>query len=440
MKLSDKNLKILINIARVLLGLTFVFSGFVKAVDPLGSMYKINDYLDAFGWVYFKDMSFLMSFLLPATEFFLGLALLLGIYKRTISLLLFLFMIFVTPLTLYIAINNPVTDCGCFGDALVLSNTATFIKNLILLALAFFVYWHNEKLITFYGMHTSRYTALWCVLFPLLISTWSYRHSPLIDFLPYKIGNNLPNLMKAPAGAATDSITTLFIYEKNGVKKKFTLDKAPFSDTTWTFVDREDVAVRQGYRNPIHDFVLEHPDQGDITKEVLADNSYTFLFVSDKLEDMNYNRMQEIMDVKLYADKHGYRFLGLTSSNPRAIEDWKYEYDDALTFCSLDDRTLKTMMRPNPGLILIKRGTIYQKWGFRDVPSFEGEKLPLEKTLYGTIGYPSIEKTLGGLLLILLLPLIFFFLMHSGYRFRYNKYSRSWFKFEKIDDNDFHHR
>lgn len=434
MKLSDKTLKILVNVARLLLGLSFVFSGFVKALDPLGSTYKINDYLEAFGWVYFKDMAFLMSVLLSATEFFLGLALIIGVYKRAISLSLMLFMLFVTPLTLYIAITNPVSDCGCFGDALVLSNTATFLKNLVLLAIAFFVYWQSEKIITFYGKHTSRYTALWCMLFPLMISIWSYRHLPLIDFLPYKVGNNLSELMAIPAGAVTDSITTVFIYEKNGVKKKFTLEKAPFADTTWKFVDREDIAVRQGYRAPIHDFVLEHPELGDITKEVLADPSYTFLLIINKLEEMNYNRIQEIMDVKLYANKQGYRFLALTNSSPRIVEDWKYEYDDDMVFCSLDDRTLKTMMRSNPGLILLKNGTVYQKWGFRDVPDFSEEKLPLDKLTYGTIGYPSNGKLIGGLLFVLLIPIIFFFLMHSGYRFRYNKYSRSWFKFERIDE------
>lgn len=433
MKLSDKTLKILVNAARVLLGLLFVFSGFVKALDPLGSTFKINDYLDAFGWVYFKDMTLLMSFMLSALEFFLGMALLAGVYKRAVSLSTLLFMLFVTPLTLYIAITNPVTDCGCFGDALVLSNTVTFLKNLVLLALAFFVYWQNDKFVTFYGTHTSRYTALWCFVFPLLISTWCYRHLPLIDFLPYKVGNNLPELMKAPAGAPTDSITTMFIYEKNGVKKKFTLEKAPLSDTTWKFVDREDVAVREGYRSPIHDFVLETAQQGDITKEVLSDPSYTFLLVSDKLEDMNYDHLQDILDVKLYADKLGYRFLFLTNSSERAIEDWKYEYDDAMTFCSLDDRTLKTMMRSNPGLILLKNGTVYQKWGFRDVPDLAGVKQPLDKLSYGMVGQPFYGKLIGGLLLILLLPFLFFFLMHSGYRFRYNKFSRSWFKFEKID-------
>lgn len=436
MKLSDKTLKILVNVARVLLGLAFVFSGFAKALDPLGSTYKINDYLDAFGWVYFKDMSFLMSVLLSATEFFLGMALLMGVYKRSISLLLLLFMLFLTPLTLYIAIANPVTDCGCFGDALVISNTATFLKNLVLLAIAFFVYWQHERFITIYGTHTSRYTALWCFVFPLLISAWSYRHLPLIDFLPYKVGNNIPALMVVPNGAATDSITTLFIYEKNGVQKKFTLDKAPFSDTTWKFVDREDIAVRQGYRPPIHDFVLEHPVQGNITHEVLADPSYTFLFISNNLNDMNYSRIQEIMDAKSYANKHGYRFIGLTNSNPRIIEDWKYEYDDDMVFCALDDRTLKTMMRSNPGLILLKGGTVYQKWCFRDIPAFAGEMLPLDQLPYGAIGQASNSKLIGGLLVVLLMPLLFFFLMHSGYRFRYNKASNSKIKFEKIDEKD----
>jgi uncharacterized membrane protein YphA (DoxX/SURF4 family) len=433
MKLSDKTLKILVNVARLLLGLLFVFSGFVKALDPLGSTYKIDDYLDAFGWVYFKDLSLLLSFMLSAAEFFLGMALLIGVYKKVVSLATLLFMLFVTPLTLYIAMTNPVTDCGCFGDALVLSNTATFLKNLVLLALAFFVYWKNDSFLTFYGVHTTRYTALWCLAFPLLISTWCYRHLPLIDFLPYRIGNNLPALMKAPEGAPTDSITTLFIYEKNGVQKKFPLDKAPLTDTTWHFVDREDVAVREGYRSPIHDFVLEHPEKGDITQEVLNDPSYTFLFVSEKLEDMNYGNLQTLLDAKLYADKHGYRFLALTNSNDRIIQDWKYEYDDAMVFCMLDDRTLKTLIRSNPGLFLLKQGTVYQKWSFRDVPDLNGVKQPLEKLPIGSLSEPSDGKTVGGLLLILILPLLFFFLMHSGYRFRYNKYSKGWFKFEKIN-------
>jgi uncharacterized membrane protein YphA (DoxX/SURF4 family) len=433
MKRSDKTLKILVNVARLLLGLLFVFSGFVKALDPLGSTYKIDDYLDAFGWVYFKDLSLLLSFMLSAAEFFLGLALLIGVYKKVVSLATLLFMLFVTPLTLYIAVTNPVTDCGCFGDALVLSNTATFLKNLVLLALAFFVYWKNDAFLTFYGAHTTRYAALWCLAFPLLISTWCYRHLPLIDFLPYRIGNSLPALMKAPEGAPTDSIATLFIYEKNGVQKKFPLDKAPLTDTTWHFVDREDVAVREGYRSPIHDFVLEHPEQGNITQEVLNDPSYTFLLVSDKLEDMNYSCLQAMMDAKLYADKHGYRFLALTNSNDRIIQDWKYEYDDAMVFCMLDDRTLKTMIRSNPGLFLLKQGTVYQKWSFRDVPDLNGVKQPLDKLPLGALSEPSDGKTVGGLLLILILPLLFFFLMHSGYRFRYNKYSKGWFKFEKIN-------
>jgi uncharacterized membrane protein YphA (DoxX/SURF4 family) len=433
MKPSEKTLKILINIARVLLGLCFVFSGFVKAVDPMGTTYKIHDYLEAFGLVYFTDLSYFFSVLLSTFEFFLGMALLLGVYKHTITLLLLLFMVFVTPLTLYIAIAKPVTDCGCFGDALVLSNTMTFVKNLFLLGLALAVFLWNDLFILLYGPHTSRWTTLWCILFPLFVSTYCSMHLPLFDFRPYKIGNHLPDQMKTAQGATTDSIATVFIYEKGGVRKNFTLDQAPVSDSTWKFVDRVDKVVREGAKAPIHDFVFQHPERGDITQEVLSNPSYTFLLVSEKLEDMNYSKMPELLEIKRYAESRGYQFLGLTSSNERIIEDWKYEYDDNLTFCTMDNLTLRTMIRSNPGLILLKNGTVYQKWGFRDIPDFSGEKRPLGKLPYGVVSPTSGKKILGGLILVLLLPLLFYFLMHKGYRLHFDWKSRRKIRMDRMD-------
>ena len=148
-----KAIKILINLARLLLGAVFVFSGFVKAIDPLGTSYKIKDYFEAFDWTFFSDLSLMMAVLLAATEFFLGAALLLGIWKKTVSLLLLLFMSVVTPLTLYLAIKNPVTDCGCFGDALILTNWQTFFKNLVLLLLAIVVFFRNDKFYLFFGLN-----------------------------------------------------------------------------------------------------------------------------------------------------------------------------------------------------------------------------------------------------------------------------------------------
>jgi uncharacterized membrane protein YphA (DoxX/SURF4 family) len=415
----DKYRKVLLNTARVILGLCFVFSGFAKAVDPLGTMYKINDYLEAFGMVYLTDLSFLMSVSLSAAEFFLGMALLLGVWKRSVTLLLLVFMLFLTPLTLYIAIKNPVTDCGCFGDVLVLSNTVTFIKNLFLLALAIFVFYRNDLLVTFLGRRTGRWSAFWCLFFPLLLSSYSYLHLPLLDFLPYKIGNHLADLMNVPEGAATDSFSTVFIYENNGVQKEFTVDNAPLNDPNWKYIDRKDVLIRDGFKPLIHDFVLEHPTQGDITDRVLNDTSYTFLFVSSKLEESNTSTILGVLDARKYAKKYGYRFYGLTSSNIRETEDWKYEFDADFDFCSVDDRTLKTMIRSNPGLILLKNGTVLQKWGFRDIPDFTEKNQPLSRLKWGETHAMSDWRVVGNLFLLLIAPLIFFFLMHSGYRFHF---------------------
>jgi uncharacterized membrane protein YphA (DoxX/SURF4 family) len=416
----DKVKPILFLAARIVLGLVFVFSGFVKAVDPMGSTYKINDYLEAFGMVYLTDLSFLMAVLQSAAEFILGAALLLGVWRKTVSLLLLIFMLFFTPLTLYIAFKNPVTDCGCFGDAIVLSNTMTFIKNLVLLALAFLMFFRSDLIKSPYGTTTGKWCMTWCILFPLLLSTYSYLHLPLLDFRPYKIGHHLPDLMKAPEGAAVDSFQTVFIYEKNGVKQAFSAENAPLDNPQWTFVDRRETVIREGYQPPIHDFVLAHPEKGDITDQVLSDTSYTFLFVSDKLEDSNVNNMASFLDVREYALKHGYLFLGLTSSNPREVEDWKYEFDPEMEFCSLDNRTLKTMIRSNPGLILIKNGTVLQKWSFRDVPDFLGKGKPLDQTAWGQVNALSDIRVIGNLLVILLAPLMFFFLIHRGYRFSFS--------------------
>lgn len=420
MKLSEKTMKILINVARGLLGLCFVVSGFVKAVDPWGTAYKINDYLEAFGWIYFTDLSFIFSVLLSAFEFFLGTSLLLGLYKRTISLLTLLFMVFVTPLTLYILISNPVTDCGCFGDAIILSNSMTFVKNLFLLAFAVTVFLWNDRFIPFYGPHTTRWAAFWCMIFPLFLSCYSAMHLPMLDFRPYKIGNHLSEQMKAPEGQAADSIQTVFIYEKNGVRETFPIDQAPVNDTTWTFVDRKDKVIKQGKLAPIHDFVIQHPERGDITDSILAEPSYVFLFVSSKLEDMNYNRIPDFLRIKQYAESQGYPFFGLTSSNERIVEDWKYEYDETMTFCSMDDRTLKTMIRSNPGLILIKNGTVLQKWGFRDIPDFSEVDKSLDQYSYGTVQKVSSMKVISGLLLVFLLPLLFIGLIHHGYHIRFD--------------------
>lgn len=414
MKLTEKNWKRLFVLARVLLGLAFMLSGFVKAVDPWGTAYKIDDYIHAFGWTFFSGISFLTSIALSAFEFFLGSSLLLGVYKRTVPLLILIFLIFATPLTLYIAIANPVTDCGCFGDALILSNTATFLKNVFLLALAVFVYLRSDLAYRLYGMHTNRWVAFWCLLFPILLSSHSALHLPIFDFRPYKIGNYLPELMTKSEGAIQDSIQTLFVYEKEGKKQTFTLEEAPLEDANWKFVERKEKVIRTGEVPPIHDFVLQDPLYGDITQDVLNDTSYVFLMVTPKLEQLNYSNLSAFLATKDYATRLGYRFLVLTSSNQKQIDDWKFEYDESMDFALVDEVTLKTIIRSNPGLVLLKKGTVLQKWGFRDVPQFEDKAMP--NTQWGVVREVKPVKRFGGLVLAYLIPLIVLLMIHQGYR------------------------
>ena len=173
-----------VRIASLLIGVAFVFSGFVKAIDPLGTAYKIEDYFEAFQWPLFSGLSLFFSILLSAFEFYLGASLLLRLSKRTTILFLVLFMAVVTPFTLYLAIRNPVSDCGCFGDAIVLTNWGTFIKNLILLTLVVLVYLNQLSNKPYFGTNSSIWAGLWVFAFPVLMALYAVMYLPLIDFRP----------------------------------------------------------------------------------------------------------------------------------------------------------------------------------------------------------------------------------------------------------------
>ena len=412
--------KVAVNISRIILGMCFVFSGFVKAIDPSGFAYKISDYIEVFHLTFFSDLSWIFAVLLAAFEFFLGTSLILGIWKKLTSTLSLMFLLVMTPFTLYLAIKNPVSDCGCFGDALILTNWQTFYKNIVLLLLAFPVFHWSELCYKLFGWYTARWTAYWCLIFPVLLSAFSYFHLPLLDFRPYQIGNRLADFMTIPDGAPLDSFDTRFIYEKNGVQQEFSVEDAPLNDASWTFVDRKEIQIRKGYTPPIHDFVLEHPMKGDITEDVLKDTSYTFLLVSPDLEKSNRSANVHIESARQYAGNHGYEFYGLTNSGTDAIDEWNYEYDSDIEYCSVDERTLQTMIRSNPGMILLKDGVVLQKWGSRDIPDFSKTKQPLNALPWGKVRKVSTFRVVFNVFILFMIPVLLFFLLHRGYRFHFH--------------------
>ena len=400
--------KILINVCRLVVALTFIFSGYVKAIDPLGTQYKIQDYLGALHLgEYVSDMVTLgASVLLSALEFSLGIFLLFAIHRRVSSRLALLLMCFMTAVTLWLALANPVKDCGCFGDAIILTNWQTFGKNVILLACAVVIARWPLKMVRFISESNQWIVINFTFVFILLSSLWSLYDLPQFDFRPYHVGANIKKGMEIPEGAAQPQFDTTFILEKDGERKEFTLDNYP--DSTWTFVDSKTVQTAEGYVPPIHDFSIQVVETGDdITEEVLADTSYTFLLISPHLEkasDSNFGRIDQLYE---YAEENGYKFYCLTASSEKAILQWQDLTGAEYPFCITDETTLKTIIRSNPGLLLIKDGTIIQKWSHNNLPVIEPAKasVPLERQPIGKMTEKSVAEKILRVVIWFVLPL-----------------------------------
>ncbi|MFT3995656.1 MAG: DoxX family protein [Dysgonomonas sp.] len=388
---KDVAIKILVEVARVLLGATFVFSGFVKAVDPYGTAYKIEDYLSSFDLSSFASLALPASVFLCIMEFLMGAFMLFGIYRRWNSRLVLLTMLFMTPLTLYLAIANPVEDCGCFGDALVISNWATFYKNIVLLACSIFVIIYRERISNFFTGKTYWLAFLYIIIFISLFVFRNYIYDPLFDFRPYKIGANIPALMQAEDGKGRQE-ENLFIYSKDGVEKEFTEDNYPWEDSTWVFVKMDTKIISEGEKPLIKDFTINrlYFDQGktvllnteDITTNVLSDSNYVFLMISPSLSSIKTAHLSQFEDVQNYALDYHYKFYCLTASGPDDIAAWANENTIDFDFCNTDERTLKTIIRSNPGLLLLKDGVIINKWADIDVPGEEDLTTPLDQLPY----------------------------------------------------------
>ena len=396
-----------VNVGRILVAITFILSGYVKAIDPLGTQYKIADYLQALGMAgLIPDwMTLLASVLLSTIEFSIGIFLLFAIRRRLTSKILLLVMSFMTLITIWIAIANPVEDCGCFGDAIKLTNTETLGKNIILLAIAIWLWKSPLRMVRFISKSNQWIVINYTILFSVALSAWSLWTLPLFDFRPYHIGANIEKGMAIPKGAKQPKFETTFIMEKNGEQKEFTLDNYP--DSTWTFIDSKTTQTEEGYVPPIHDFSIENPQTGDdITQEVLHDKGYTFLLISpwlDKADDSNFGTIDQIYE---YAQDYGYRFICLTASAEKDIAKWQDITGAEYPFYSTDATTLKTMIRSNPGLMLLHNGTIIRKWSHNELPSTELLSKPLEKSELGKMPSDGTTSKIIKMILWFLLPLI----------------------------------
>ena len=357
--------KAAVNICRLILALTFIFSGFVKAVDPLGTQYKIQDYLVALGLgKLIPDFTTLsLSVLLAATEFFLGICLLFAIRRRVVSKLVLAVMVAMTPLTLWLAIADPIHDCGCFGEALVLTNWQTLWKNLVLLGAAIVVWkWPLEqpRLISRTNQWiVMNYTLVFILLF---ISAKSLYTLPQFDFRPYHIGADI----------------------REGWNK-----------------------MMEGEESPFQDLFIEQMETGeDLTEQILNNPDYTFLLIAPHLEQADDSRLDEINQMYEYSLENDYTFYCLTASGEKAIERWRDLTGAEYPFCQTDDITLKTIIRSNPGLVLLKDGKVIRKWSHNDLPTEEEHATKLKDCELGQLPTETVTTKILWVLTWFVLPLL----------------------------------
>ena len=395
-----------VNVCRFVLAATFIFSGYVKAIDPLGTLYKLKDYAAAMSlngllpdWMLVG-----VAIALGALEFALGVFMLFAVRRHVVSRITLAFMTAMTVLTLWIFVADPVKDCGCFGDALKLTNGETLLKNIVLAACAAIVAWRPVDMARFISRSNQWIVRYYTVAYIVITSVYCLYTLPIFDFRPYHVGTNIKQGMEIPEGAEQPEFESTFLLRKNGETREFTLDNYP--DSTWEYVDTRTVQTKKGYEPPIHDFALTSCDTGeDITEQVLTKKGYTFLLVSPRLavaDDSNFGDIDQIYE---YAEENGADFYCVTASANDEIERWRDITGAEYHFCNADETTLKTMIRSNPGLMLLKDGTIIGKWSHNTLPQTDDLTAPLQQLTIGKAQNDSTTKRLLIVLLTFFLPL-----------------------------------
>ncbi len=367
-------MKLIKHVSRVLFGITFMFSGFVKGIDPWGSAYKFTDYFNAMGLEGMLWAAFPLGVFLAFAEFTIGVAFLFNTFMRFFSWLGLLFMAFFLPLTLWIAIKNPVTDCGCFGDALVISNWETFYKNLFLTAFAVIAVKYRNDLAIKWAQKPGLILSTLCTAVYIALVIYSYNHLPIIDFRPYKVGVNIPDAMKTPENAPKEVYENTFYYKNKNTGKveKFTEANYPWQDTVnWVYDNMESKLVQEGYKPPIRDFSIQSAEGDNVIDFFIYDENYVFMLIAHNLEKSGRKSQDKINNLAEWARENGFAFICLTSSLPDQSELFARETGATYEFFNCDEVTLKTMIRSNPGLIVIKSGTILGKWHYNDIPTPE---------------------------------------------------------------------
>jgi uncharacterized membrane protein YphA (DoxX/SURF4 family) len=362
------NLKnLLTQFSRIFVGILFIISGLIKLNDPVGFSYKLAEYFGepVFNLPFLIPFSLALALFIVILEVVLGVMLLLGYQSKITVWLLLLLIIKFTFLTFYSAYFNVVKDCGCFGDALHLTPWESFTKDVVLLffILILFV---NVKLVQ--PLFTAKIQNLLVGISLVLcgiMGYWVLNHLPIIDFRPFKVGNNIQKGMEIPEGAPQSVVEMVFIYKVNGVDTEFTEKDLMKIPAGATFVDRKDKILVEGYVPPIHDFTMEK--EGSDYKEELLVEPKLVLFVAYDLVLANKEGMLLLKNIQKEAEAKGYKVIGMTGATQEQIEITKKEYGFTFDFYFCDAIALKTIERANPSIVILEKGTVKQKVHYNDI-------------------------------------------------------------------------
>lgn len=393
---------ILVWLCRIAVGGVFIFSGWVKAVDPWGTVYKFNDYFSAWGMQMPHELTVVAACVLSATEFTVGISLVTGILKRFTAWTTLLFMAVMTPLTLWIYLANPVSDCGCFGDALIISNGMTLAKNIVLTALAIVLICLNKRVAGLISPKIQWIAIMLSVAYAGAISVFGYIVQPLVDFRPYKVGQTLTD-NNSQAGPT-------FIYQRNGQLRSFTADSLP--DDSWEFVERKEP------KPDIHSKQFAAIDEygDDITAELVeeSENGLYLLCISNPdAHGLSRSRMaNELYD---YANANAQSMAAIVATD--SIAEWAERVGARYPVFAADATDIESLVRGNAALVYVKNDTVRWKYSLYTLPpdlatAKEGNKsmlnispvedksvLPLMTTIYLIM--------LGALALMSVLPAIY---------------------------------
>ncbi len=367
-------------IARVFTGVLFIFSGLIKANDPVGFSYKLEEYFQVFHTSFLNEYSVTIAILLCSIEIILGAFLLLGIWRKKVAWGLLILIIFFTFLTFYSAFFEVVTSCGCFGDAIPLTPWQSFGKDIILLALILYLFYKTKEINPLIAdAYTTNIVSAGIVIISIAFGIYTYSFLPILDFLPYKKGNNLPALMSIPEGARLDEYETTYTL-KNKVsneEKKLTdkqyLSTEIWKDETWEIIgDPKTTLLSKGYQAPISDLIISDENGIESTDVVIENSEYNFLIVAYDLNATNLSALKKLNDLaNKMANEFMTRSVILTSSSHALAENLSDELELSTEFLYADAIPLKSIVRTNPGLVLMKNGTVIEKWSYHLIPSFE---------------------------------------------------------------------